>query len=101
MRYLIIIPDYTGSCIKDEFIGQIDIEKLELPQDYVEELSSWHESYRLIIPLSDEERVAHKGRIEELDKQGLVLSKKLKKLMSGGAKVRYFSEGLLKYLPVI
>ncbi len=101
MRYLTIMPDYTGSCIKDDYTGQIDIEDLELPQGYIDEISFWHESYRAIIPLSDEQRLARKGEIEDLDKQGLELSRKLTDLVSGGAKVKYFSEGLMKYLPVV
>ena len=101
MRYLTIIPDYTGSCIKDDYIGQIDIDDLELPQDYVDEISSWNESYRIIIPLSDEQRAVRRREIENLDKKGLELSRKLTGLVLGGAKVKYFSEGLMKYLPVV
>lgn len=101
MRYLTIIPNYTGSCIKDDYTGQIDIKDLELPQDYVSKISSWHKSYRAIILLSDEQRATRKGEIEDLDKQGLEFSRRLTYLVSGGAKVKYFSEGLMKYLPVV
>lgn len=101
MKYLTIIPDYTGSCIKDDFTGRIDIKDLELPQDIIDEISSWHESYRVIIPLSEEQRAVRKREIDDLDKQGLELSKKLADLVPGGAKVKYFSEGLMKYLPVV
>ncbi len=100
MKYLTIIPDYTGSCIKDDFTGQIEIEELGLPQDFIDEISSWHESYKIIIPLSDAQRLAQMEEIEKLDKKGLKLSQKLTKLLLGGAKVKYFSEGLMKYLPV-
>lgn len=101
MKYLTIIPNYTGSCIEDDYTGQINIEDLELPQNYVDEISSWHESYRVIIPLSIEQRADRKEEIENLDKQGLKLSHKLSSLVVGGAKVKYFSEGLMKYLPVV
>ena len=100
MRYLTIIPDYTGSCIKDDLTGRIDIEALELPQDFLDEISSWHESYKVIIPLSDEQRASRREEIEGLDNQGLELSQRLGNLVLGGAKVKYFSEGLMKYLPV-
>ena len=100
MKYLTIIPDYTSSCIKDDFVGQIDIKKLGLPQDYLEALSAWHESYRAIIPWNDEQRKRKKGEIRSLDEQGLVFSRQLSYLVPGGAKVRYFSEGLMQYIPI-
>ena len=101
MRYLTIIPDYAGSCIRDDYNGQVNIEDLELPQDFLEEISFWHKSYRMIIPLSEEERAARKEEIKDLDKQGIELSRKLTDLLPEGAKVKYFSEGLMKYLPVV
>ena len=100
MRYLTIIPDYTKFCIQDDFNEQIKIEELHLPENYIKEVTSWHARYRSIIPLDDNERQKQKLEIERLDKQGLELSKKLQQLVPGGAKVKYFSEGLLKYLPV-
>ena len=100
MKYLTIIPDYTGSCLRDDFEGQIELEELGLPQEYISELSSWHEAYRQIIPLSDEERVARIQEIEKLDNKGLELAKRLEDLVLGGAKVKYYSEGKLKHLHV-
>ncbi|HFD32745.1 MAG TPA: hypothetical protein ENJ28_08595 [Gammaproteobacteria bacterium] len=101
MRYLTVIPDYTGSCIKDDYAGLIEIDELQLPKDYIDEINSWHAAYRKIIPLCDEQRELQVAEINRLDEQGLKLSKKLSKLVPGGAKVKYFSEGLMKYLPVI
>ena len=101
MRYLTIIADYAGSCIKDEFAGQLAIEELGLPQAYVDAILLWNESYRVIIPLSEEQRQARKKEIEKLDRQGIEFSKTLKALVPGGAKVKYFSEGLMKYLPIV
>jgi hypothetical protein len=101
MRYLTITPDYTGSCIKDEFTGQLAIEELGLPQAYIDAISLWNESYRVIIPFSEEQRQARKKEIEKLDRQGIEFSKTLKELVPGEVKVKYFSEGLMKYLPVV
>jgi hypothetical protein len=101
MAYLTIVPDYTGFCIKDDFAGQLAIEELRLPQAYIDAISSWNESYKAIIPLSEEQRQVRKKEIEELDRLGIEFSKILKDLVPGGAKVKYFSEGFLKYLPVV
>lgn len=99
MRYLTIAPNYTGSCIQDDFSGPIDLSELNLPQDFINEITAWHLKYRSIIPLSDEDRKVVISEIKILDIQGLILAEKLRKIIPGGAKVRYFSEGLLKYLP--
>lgn len=98
MRYLILIPDYTGSCIRDEFDGEINISNLGLSKLTINELTSWHDEYRKIIPLNMDEREAKKDHIEELDKQGLEIAKKIQHEVKGAARVKYFSEGKLKYL---
>lgn len=99
MKYLIIMPDYTQSCIVDEFNGRIDLKKLNLPESLFQEFEDWHYRYRKIIPLSDEQRKKHKEEIEKLDNQGLKLGLKLKEFMSEEIKIKYFSEGTLKFLP--
>lgn len=98
MRYLIIAPDYVETCIKDEFNGYIDYEELGIPQDFIEEINSWHLSYRQIIPLSMEERTKKTEDIERLDTQGLSIARKLMKKINEPIKVKYFSEGKLKYI---
>lgn len=97
MKYMILMPDYTGSCIRDEFEGEVNVDELGLSTQMISELKSWHNEYRKIIPLSLEEREASVDQIEELDKMGLHIAKKLEIEISGGAKVKYFSEGNLSY----
>lgn len=98
MRYLTIMPDYTQSCIKDDYKGRVEIEELNLPQEFVAELNNWHSNYREIIPLDDDQRQVIMNRIDQLDEWGLKLAHQLVTLVPGGAKVKYFSEGKLKYL---
>lgn len=100
MKYIVLMPDYTGSCVRDEFEGEISVESLNLPEHILNEITTWHNAYRKIIPLSKEEREQRKEEIEKLDAQGLELAKSLKNLIPGGAKVKYFSEGKLKYIQV-
>ena len=98
MKYLTLIPDYTGSCIQDDYNGRIELSELNLPGDLIGEIEIWHELYRAIIPLSEEQRLNKLQTIEQLDLQGLQLAKKISQLIPGGAKVRYYSEGKYKYL---
>jgi len=101
MKYLTLIPDYTSSCLKEDSIGYINIEDLGLPQSFTDRLLKWHESYRKIIPLGEDQRSKERETIMELDKEGLLLAKEMANLITGGAKVKYFSEGLMRYIPVI
>jgi len=98
MKYMVLMPDYTGSCLRDEFEGELNIDELGLSTQIINELKNWHNKYRKIIPLSMEEREAVVERIEELDRNGINIAKKLEIEVKDGAKVRYFSEGKLKYL---
>lgn len=98
MKYLTVMSDYTGSCLYDDFIGQIEFDELGLPQEYISMLYSWNESYRRIIPLSENERFELNEEIEQLDREGIELARKLIYLVPGGAKVKYYSEVKLKHL---
>ncbi|MGL5720597.1 MAG: hypothetical protein ACRCYP_07410 [Alphaproteobacteria bacterium] len=97
MKYLSIMPDYTGSCIKDDFSGEfVDLESMDLPKDFLEEILNWHSAYRKIIPLSEKERNKSLDEIEKLDIHGINIARKLIKLKN--IKVKYFSEGKLEYI---
>jgi len=98
MKYLTLIPDYTGSCIQDDYNGRIELNELNLPQGLINEITDWHKSYRKIIPLSEEQRLGKIQEIERLDLQGLELAERISQMISGDAKVRYYSEGKCKYL---
>lgn len=98
--YLILAPDYTGSCIRDEFNGPIELSSLKLPIDLENEINKWHLRYRKIIPLSDNERLLRIHEIEALDKIGIELAKKIANSISDKIKIRYFSEGKLKFIPI-
>jgi hypothetical protein len=100
MRYLTVMPDYTQSCIKDDFDGYLELGELGIPQDFIDEVTEWHSVYREIIPLDDASRKSVMEQIDELDKQGLEIAKRLQTIIPGEAKVKYFSEGKLEYLPV-
>ena len=101
MKYLTLAPDYTNSCLKDDFDGYIQLAELNLSNDLIRSLQKWHEDYRAIIPLSTDQRRKVISKIYNLDKIAIDLAKKISKEVAGGAKIKYFSEGQLKYLAVM
>ena len=98
MRYLTVAAEYIGSCIKDDSQGQIDCHELLLDEDLCKELEEWNADYKVIIPLDMDEREQRYDEIKILDERGIRLAKKLTEAIKGGAKVKYYSEGKLKYL---
>lgn len=100
MKYLVLAPDYTSSCIRDEFNGSIELSKLNLPVGLESEINEWHSLYKKIIPLGLEERKLRIREIDELDRIGIELVKKIEKSMTDKIKIRYFSESKLRFLSV-
>ena len=98
MRYLTIASEYTGSCIKDDNLGQIDCLELVHDRGLCKELDEWSFDYRAIIPLDIKERDQCRDEINALDERGILLAKKLVRAVQGRAKVKYYSEGKLEYL---
>jgi len=99
MRYLTVAADYTQSCLRDDFEGPIQPESLGLPADLCSALRSWNEAYRRVIPMDEEERSDAEiaALICQLDEQGRDMASRVQQV-AGEAKVRYFSEGELRYL---
>jgi hypothetical protein len=98
MKYLILAPDYTGSCLIDEYKGEIQIEKLNLLKGDEDRIKRWHEEYRKIIPLSPERRSFLSKEIDRLDIEGLEIIDILKKSLKEDVKIKYFSEGKQSFL---
>lgn len=101
MRYLTLAAEYTGSCIKDDFSGQLEYSTLRLNDELSEELESWNEEYKKIIPLDIESRKLISNTIDALDEVGISLARKLAKSIQGEVKIKYYSEGRLKYIEEI
>jgi hypothetical protein len=100
MRYLTVAADYTQSCLRDDFEGPMEPETLGLPQILCDELRKWNDQYRKVIPLSEEdrERATVVQLIRRLDEQGQWLAEWVAETLEPEVKVRYYSEGCLKYL---
>ena len=99
MRYLTIAAEYSGSCIRDDFKGPVEPEELLLPEPLCSALRAWNDEYKGIIPMDMDQRAAPEAaaRIDRLDKVGRELAARVREAL-GEAKVRYYSEGHLKYL---
>jgi hypothetical protein len=97
MRYLILSPDYSQSCFQNLEGDYVDTEELNISKDLIKEINLWHEKYRKIIPLSIDERRKKKDEINILDNYGLNIIKNINK-KNKHIKIRYFSEGFLKYI---
>lgn len=100
MRYLTIAADYTQSSVRDDFDGPIEPETLDLPKALCDELREWNDQYRKVIPLGQEarNRATIAELISRLDEQGQGLAERLAAALKPQAKVRYYSEGHLRYL---
>lgn len=96
MRYLVLTADYT-SFLRDEFDKEFEYQSLNLPTDLIEKLEEWHEEYLPIIQLDNDERLKLNAKILKLDERGIELAKEIK-FQLGEVKVKYYSEGLLKYV---
>lgn len=100
MRYLTVAADYIESALRDDLEGPIEPEILNLPKSLCNDLRAWNLEYRAIIPLDQEARANPPiiEMIHELDKRGDTLAKRISSTVEENAKVRYYSEGLLRYL---
>lgn len=101
MKYLNLAADYQDLALGDEESGPITIDDLGLSAELVDDLVEWNERYQSVIPKSMDERYVDEvaSLIDELDRAGLALAERVASEVAGGAKVRYYSEGLLRPLP--
>ena len=100
MRYLTLAADYTQSPLRDDFIGPVVPEEVGLPWELGDQLRDWNVRYRAIIPLDVNDRTGGPASelIDALDREGLGLAESIRTAL-GDVKIRYYSEGRLRYLP--
>jgi hypothetical protein len=99
MRYLTLAADYGELSLQDEQLGTISVRSLDVPARLVEDLVAWNDRYQEIVPLGIAERARDPAAavISELDRLGVHLAQRLAVALTD-AKVRYYSEGLLRYV---
>lgn len=101
MMHLTLSADYLGFSLRDGAAEVVTPQDLGLSAELVAELDHWNSRYQSIIPMEMAER--QEGRpsslIRELDQAGQELADRIANIVPGKFKVRYYSEGLLKYMP--
>ena len=95
MKNFEFAADYLRPMLKSNADDELEFEDFEIDQALKNEIIDWNEKYQHIIPLDQAKRAYFLNDIEQLDNTGLQLAKKLEIVLDG--KVRYFSEGHLKY----
>ena len=97
MRYLTLSADYHGPMIQD---GErtLTCEELGIGEELCRKLIEWNEKYKKVISLSMEDRNEFALYIQNLDSEGISLSRSIVKEMKGEVKIKYYSEGRLKYI---
>lgn len=100
MRYLVLAAEYTQSALRDEDVGHVVPEEVGLSWELGDRIRDWNERYRRVIPLGPEKRAEPETAelIATLDKEGLALAAEIADALED-TKVRYYSEGHLRYLP--
>lgn len=100
MRYLTLAADYTQSALRDDFVGTVVPEEVGLTESLGGRIRDWNGRYKAIIPLDETERESSPTAelIDALDEEGLLLVNAIEAELSD-SKVRYFSEGRLRYVP--
>ncbi|HVE95051.1 MAG TPA: hypothetical protein VNB24_09035 [Acidimicrobiales bacterium] len=100
MRYLTLAADYTQSALRDDLLGTVVPEEVGLSEALGDSIRDWSARYRAIIPLDEGERAQSPAAelIRSLDEEGLSLATQIA-AAHPAFKVRYYSEGLLRYVP--
>jgi hypothetical protein len=99
MRYLTLAAEYTGSALRDDFAGPVMPEDIGVSHALSDRIRDWNVRYRAIIPLDVPDRAQSPAAdlIRTLDEEGLSLVGEIGAAHSE-FKIRYFSEGLLRYV---
>jgi hypothetical protein len=85
----VVIADDTGT-------EEIALTDLAIPQVLCERLLDWGSRYEVVVHWTQERRRVEIGRLREFDAEGLSLREELVVTLGGQAKIRYYSEALLR-----
>jgi hypothetical protein len=101
-----IWADTHSTGIFNEIGKFLDQSETTISNETWESLAKWVEDYDDIITMDDIERKLHRKRIDELDRKGIDLLRRIRKEwpfdVSTGQKIEYayYSEGLMKNLAI-
>ena len=96
MRYVTLSAGYTEPSLLDEACGPLDVRRAGISEELTGRIIAWNEEYQVVIPREPAEREEMTDLIERLDASGIALAREVQ-LELAPAKVRYYSEGRLRY----
>jgi len=94
MKYLILTASYK-SVLREEFGGEFDYRRL--PLDLIRRLEEWYGEYLPVVQWDTDERQRMADVVRKLDERGVQLAKEIRSQLRE-TKIKYFSEGLLRYI---
>lgn len=96
MRYLTLAADYLDPSLVDVLLGRLDVRESGVSEELGKRIFEWNKEYQVVIPCDLLEREALNDLIEDLDEKGAALARDVQRELAP-AKVRYYSEGWLRY----
>jgi hypothetical protein len=97
MRYAVLSADCGEPSLRDDSGRDAQDVWRALSQSLRDDIAEWHEAYQVVIPMDMVQRTEKAALIQELDRRGLELADSTTGELHP-AKVRYYSEGRLRYL---
>jgi hypothetical protein len=98
VKYLTLSADYLRPNLRDED-PDVDLDPLQALSDRLAaEIVGWNDRYQVVVSMDMPARVSAADLIGELDRNGLDLATRIEQELRP-ARVRYYSEGLMGYLP--
>jgi len=103
MRYLILDAHYGSTGIKSLIEGYLNKKELRLSYHLWAEIIDWRDDYAstLLMPSKKIEKASSLKKIDELDKKGIELIKKLLDELEFAVKIQYYSEGRQCLFPTV
>lgn len=104
MHYLKLSANLFSSPLQLEFPGpNLSETPFELSGNLQRELENWNAEYFLKVPPSEDLQSdpETRGVIQDLDNRGLTLCQMVQSELNDGSKIKYYSEGLGRELPII
>lgn len=100
MKYIILDADYLSTGIKDQDGNQLSKDSISLPSKIWDQIELWVSDYSCIVQMEEKERKMNIQLITKLDRRGIELCSIILSHYFGEIKIEYFSEGLLKKIPI-
>jgi len=98
MYYAIFSASYSDECLREEFGAIVEMDTIGIEKELIDKISNWNKAYKEIIPLSSNERKEKSQKINLLDREGIALKQIIEEQSNEQCKIKYYSEGLLRYL---